>query len=409
MDAELRARFNDVWSESLARRAKRDVERRLHCQIPFRFAESPLFLSAQMVERFENAANEIMEIISSDEFIATQEKFVPAYVNGPDRGPLPQFAVIDFAIVEEPDGSLAPRVVELQGFPSLYGFQIMLADVWATSISRIDAMPNLWRIFFGGINRNRALALIDKALLNGHEPEEVVLLDLDVHFQKTYPDFAAIRHWFGIDHVAPRDLIRQGNQLFRDVGGQRVRVRRVFQRIVMDELEKKREVLGFGWNEEMDVEWAPHPAWYYLWSKSSMLEIDHPAVPKTTLLSELDPMPEDLTGYVLKPLYSFAGSGVNIDPTPEDLAAVPDDQLDQWVLQERIEYAPRLLMPDGTGVKCEVRMMFVRPDSDERMTLLHNLVRLSRGKMIGVDHNKDLAWTGASVAIWPFSDSGPNG
>ena len=106
MDAELRARFNDVWSESLHRRVKRDVERRLHCEIPFRFAETPLFFSEQMVERFERAANEVMDIISTPEFIATQEKFVPKFVNGPDRGPLPQFAVIDFAIVEEPDTTI---------------------------------------------------------------------------------------------------------------------------------------------------------------------------------------------------------------------------------------------------------------------------------------------------------------
>jgi len=381
MDAELRARFNSIWSEKLVKRAKRDVERRLHCQIPFRFAETPLFMSKQMVERFEAAAREIMQIISEPRFIASQERFVPAFVNGPDRGPLPQFAVLDFAIVEEEDGSLSPRLVELQGFPSLYGFQIMLADVWATSISRIESMPDLWRIFFGDINRNRALALIDKALLNGHEPEEVVLLDLDVHFQKTYPDFAAIRHWFGIDHVAPRDLIRQGDQLYRDVGGQRIRVRRIFQRIVMDELEKKRAELPFRWDEAMDVEWAPHPAWYYLWSKSSLLDIEHPAVPRTALLSSFDAIPEDLAGYVLKPLYSFAGSGVNVDPTRADVEAVPESERDTWVLQEKIDYAPRLMMPDGTGVKSEVRMMFVRPDDDEQMTLLHNLVRLSRGKM----------------------------
>jgi len=404
MDAELRARFNAIWSESLVRRAKRDVERRLHCQIPFRFAETPLFLSAQMVERFEAAAREIMAIISEPAFIESQEQYVPPTVSGPGRGSLPQFAVLDFAIVEETDGSLAPRLVELQGFPSLYGFQIMLADVWATTISRAEGMPNQWRIFFGGINRNRALALLDQALLNGHEPEDVVLLDLDVHFQKTYPDFAAIRHWFGIDHVAPRDLIRDGNKLYRDVGGQRVRVRRIFQRIVMDELEKKRAELPFRWDEEIDVEWAPHPAWYYLWSKSSLLSIDHPAVPRTTLLSSLDSIPDDLGGYVLKPLYSFAGAGVNVEPTRADVEAVPESERDAWVLQERLDYTPGLKMPDGTGVKAEVRMMFVRPDADEKMTLVHNLVRLSRGKMIGVDHNKDLPWTGSSVAIWPYAD-----
>ena len=229
-----------------------------------------------------------------------------------------------------------------------------------------------------------------------------MLLDLDVHFQKTYPDFAAIRHWFGIDHVAPRDLIRDGDKLYRDAGGQRIRVKRIFQRIVMDELEKKRADLPFRWDEAMDVEWAPHPAWYYLWSKSSLLDIDHRAVPRTVQLSQLEAFPDDLENYVLKPLYSFAGSGVNIDPTRADVEAVPEAERDGWVLQERVEYAPRLMMPDGNGVKAEIRMMFVRPDAHEEMTLLHNLVRLSRGKMIGVDHNKDLPWTGASVAIWPF-------
>jgi len=406
MDAELRARFNKIWSEKLSRRVQRDVERRTHCQIPFRVAETPLFLSEQLVDRLETAAREIMAIIAEPEFVARMERFVPPEVAGPGRGKLPQFAVVDFAIVEEADGTLAPRLVELQGFPSLYGFQIMLADVWATSIARADEMPDLWRIFFSGINRNRALALIDKALLNGHEPEEVVLLDLDVHFQKTYPDFAAIRHWFGIDHVAPRDLIRQGDQLFRDAGGRRIRVKRVFQRIVMDELQKKQAPLPFRWDEEMDVEWAPHPAWYYLWSKTSLIYIDHPAVPKTTLLSDLDAIPDDLTGWVLKPLHSFAGAGVNIEPTRADVDAIPEAERGEWMLQEWVEYAPALKMPesipDRSDVKAEVRMMFVRPDDDDEMTLLHNLVRLSRGKMIGVDFNKDMPFTGASVAIWPL-------
>jgi len=401
MDAELRARFNKHWSDKLARRAKRDLERRLNCKVPFPVAETPIFLSPDMVERFARAANEIMELISCQEFIAKMERFVPATAKGPGRGPLPQFAVVDFAVVQEPDGTLAPRLVELQGFPSLYGFQIMMADVWATNISRLESMPDIWRLFFGGVNRNRALALIDRALLNGHDPEDVVLLDLDVHFQKTYPDFAAIRHWFGIDHVGPEDLIRDGNRLFREVEGQRIPVKRIFQRIVFDELEKKKTHLPFGWDEFIDVEWAPHPAWYFLWSKTSMINIDHPCVPQTNLLSELEAIPEDLSGWVLKPLHSFAGSGVNIDPTHADVAAVPASERDEWMLQERVEYAPVISMPDGEGVKAELRMMFVRPEEDEKMTLLLNLGRMSRGKMIGVDHNKDLAWTGASVGIWP--------
>jgi len=401
MDADLRARFNALWNEKLARRVKRDAERRLNCTIPFPVAETPLFLSGDVLDRFAGAAREVMEQISQPGFIASMERFVPPTAKGPGRGPLPQFAVIDFAVAADADGTLVPRLIELQGFPSLYGFQIMLADVWATNLARQKGMPDQWRLFFGGFDRNRALAMLDRALLHGHDPEEVVLLDLDVHFQKTFPDFAAIRHWFGIDHVSPGDLIREGDRLFRDVDGERVQVKRVFQRIIFDELDRKKTKMPFGWHEFVDVEWAPHPAWYFLWSKTSLIRIDHPSVPRATLLSELERIPDDLDRYVLKPLHSFAGSGVNVEPTRADLDAVPEAQRDGWMLQEKVEYAPAIRMPDGGGVKAEVRMMFVRPEEDEKMTLLLNLVRLSRGKMIGVDFNKDMPWTGASVGIWP--------
>jgi len=398
VDSDLRARFNDAWDEALADRMRDDVGHRLKCEIPFRLAETPLFLTKDMVARFSTAADELMALISKPEFIATQERFVPDEAQGPGRGKLPQFAVVDFAIAEE-DGKLVPKLVELQGFPSLYGFQIMLAEVWATQLDRMESMPDGWRLFFGGHNRASAMKLLDRALLNGHAPEDVVLLDLDVREQKTYPDFAAIRHWFGIDSVSPADLIRDGNQLFRERGGKRIQVKRIYQRIVFDEWFKKRTVLPFSWNEDLDVEWAPHPAWFFLWSKPALLALDHPSVPKTQLLSEMDTIPDDLSEYVLKPLHSFAGAGVNVDPTRADVDAV--ENRDDWILQQKVHYAPALKMPDGTGVKAEMRLMFVRPDDSDHLELLLNLVRLSRGKMIGVDHNKDMAWTGASVGIWP--------
>jgi hypothetical protein len=132
-----------------------------------------------------------------------------------------------------------------------------------------------------------------------------------------------------------------------------------------------------------------------------MPSIDHPAVPRARRLSELDRVPDDLSKYVLKPLFSFAGSGVKVDVTPEDLAHVPEAERDNWLLQEKIVYEPALRMPDGDGVKGEVRMMFLRAPEEPAPTLVLPLVRLSRGKMIGVDHNRDLAWTGGSVGMWP--------
>jgi hypothetical protein len=181
--------------------------------------------------------------------------------------------------------------------------------------------------------------------------------------------------------------------------GRTVPIRRIYQRVIFEELEQKRLSFPFDLREPMEVEIAPRPEWFYLWSKSSLLHLDHPAVPKTRRRSDLPETPPDLGRYVLKPLYSFAGAGVKVDPTPEDVAAVPARDRAGWVLQEKVEYAPALRAPEGFGVRAEVRMLFVRPDRDGKMTLLFDLERLSRGKMIGVNFNRDLTWVGASVGL----------
>jgi len=400
MEKRLREAFNAVWTPEMYRRFREDLDRRCGGKIPFPVAETPMFFGVETLDRFARAAEEILDLLRDPGFLARMEPAVPeAYARG-DRGPLPQFAAIDFAVVEEPDGSLAPRVVELQGFPSLYGFQIMIADCWATHMAGRPGLPEQWRLFFHDRNRHQALALLRRAMCGEHAPEEVVLLDLWPDRQKTWPDFSVTRQWFGVEPVCPTTVIREGRRLFREREGKKVPIERIYQRVVPDELERSGTAIPFGLGDDLDVEWAPHPAWYFLWSKYSLPFLDHPAVPRTTRLCDLREVPDDLCRYVLKPLFSFAGKGVKVDVTPEDVAQVPADQRDGWVLQEKVAYAPRLVAPEGFGVKAEVRCMFVRPDDEARPILLMNLLRLSRGKMIGVDFNKDMPWTGSSVMLW---------
>lgn len=400
MDADLRARFNAGWSPELARTVREDLERRLGCGIPFPVAETPMFLSAELRDRFAQAGDEIMALLCDPDWIAEQEQFVPNAYRSDYRGELPQVAQIDFAVTRGPDGEIQPRCVELQGFPSLYAFQVQLADVWATHLAMMPGMPDAWRLFFHGRDRYQALALLRETLVGDHDPEEVVLLDIDPVSQKTFPDFEVTRRWWGIDPVCLTELKRDGSKLLRHKAGRTIPVKRVYQRIVMDEMEQRHTPAPFAFHEQLDVEWVPHPAWFFLWSKRSLLALDHWSVPATTLLSDLTDVPDDLSGYVLKPLYSFAGAGVNVDPTPRDVAAVPEAKRSEWVLQEKVDYCDALRTPDGDPVKAELRLMFVRPDGHDKLELLLNLGRLSRGKMMGVDFNKDLAWTGASVAIW---------
>ncbi len=400
MEGEVRDLFNEAWTPELYRRVREDLDRRLDCKVPFPVAESPLFLSEGTLRRFGDAAEEILAQLSDPAYLKKAESSIPEPLRDGPRGPLPQCAQIDFAIVRGPDGSLQPRLVELQGFPSLYAFQIALADVWATVLPTLPGLARTWKLFFSGLDRYRALALLREAIVGDHDPEEVILLDIDPDSQKTYPDFAATQRWFGVDPVCVTKVIRDGDRLWRWKKGRRLPIRRVYQRVVFDELERKKIRLPYEIGAPMEVEWAPHPAWYYAWSKNSLPDIDHPAAPRTLRLSAIDGPPEDLSSYVLKPLYSFAGGGVNVDPTPKDIAAIPREQREGWVLQQKITYHPGLRTVDGNLVMGEVRMMFVRPDNAQKMTLLLNLVRLSRGKMMGVDFNKNLDWTGSSVAIW---------
>ncbi|HUP45384.1 MAG TPA: hypothetical protein VM779_07710, partial [Thermoanaerobaculia bacterium] len=242
------------------------------------------------------------------------------------------------------------------------------------------------------------LDLARRTIAAGHDPAEVVLLDIDPPRQKTATDFAATKLLFDVDAVDPRSLIRRGEQLFREDG---TRVKRIYNRVVFDELIQKNIELPFDYRKPLDVEWAPHPNWYWVWSKYSLPFLDHPAVPRATFLSDLDEVPADLSRYVLKPLFSFAGGGVNVDPTSEDIAAVPQADRGAWCLQEKIEYAPALEAADGGGVKVEIRMMFLRPDDEPRPILAQNLIRLSRGRMLGVDFNRDFTWVGSSVGLRP--------
>lgn len=399
MDPALREAFNRLWSPRLHARVHADLVRRIGHPVPFRVAETPLFLPRESWDLFVRSANEIMEQLSAPSHVRAQAGEVPERYRCPGDEALPQFAAIDFAVVDDGAGRLVPKCVELQGFPSLFGFQMLLADIWGTALAGLPGMPDRWNPHFSGLERHRAMALLRETIAGDHDPEEVILLDIDPLHQKTNVDFFVIQRWFGVDPVCVTEVERDGLRLFRRKGGRRVPVRRIFQRVVFDELERKNLPFPFDLREPMEVEIAPRPEWFYLWSKSSLLRLNHPAVPRTTRLSELGETPRDLSRFVLKPLYSFAGAGVIVDPTPEDVAAIPRADRAGFVLQEKVEYAPALRAPAGFGVRAEVRMLFVRPDRDAKMTLLFDLVRLSRGKMIGVNFNRDLDWVGASVAL----------
>ncbi len=404
MHQELRRLYNAAYTPALYQRYVSRLESTLGLSIPFRIAETPFFIPRPLRQRLATSAREIVAQISRPSLIEEMKRAIPAHLDAPGIDATASCIQVDFAICRNADGELDGKVVELQGFPSLYALMVFQTEALREELRGIPGLDREYSLYYGGHDRASFVAKLKHALVLDHAPEEVVLLDIDPPNQKTYCDMIATQRLCGVDPIGPEQLEREGNKLFRRKDGRRIQVKRIYNRVVFDELAKVDVKLPFQWNEALDLTWCPHPNWYWIWSKYTLPHVHHPAVPRARYLSELEKIPDDLSNYVLKPLFSFAGTGVKVDVTAEDIAAVPESERGGWILQEKITYVPALHMPDGNGVKAEVRMMFLRGPDDVEPQLVLNLVRLSRGKMIGVDHNRDLDWVGGSIGIWPADE-----
>ena len=399
MDPRFRALFNEQFTPQLYAGYQRDLSNLLGCTFEFRLAETPVFLPDDFKAKLIDGAKAIIAQLSEPSRLERMKRAIPPQWNAPGMDALPSFAQVDFAVVRE-NGQFVPKLIELQGFPSLTALQVSKRDVWKDTLAGLRGLDLDWSCWFSGFGRDAFLKLARRTIVGDHDPREVVLMDIDPPRQKTSPDFAATKQLFDVDSVDPRQLTKRGRQLFRDG----TRIRRIYNRIVFDELAQMAIALPFDYRDELDVEWAPHPNWYWTWSKYSLPFLDHPSVPKATFVSDVTKVPERFgERYVLKPLFSFAGGGVNVDPTADDLALIPKDERDKWCIQEKIEYAPAIQAADGGGVKAEIRMMFLRPDDEKQPILAQNLARLSRGKLLGVNFNRDFTWVGSSVALSPTS------
>ena len=288
---------------------------------------------------------------------------------------------------------MTPRLIELQAFPSLFGFQFLLLGCMRKAY---PAIPRNWTSSFGGIKDEQYIDILRRAIVADSKPENVILLEIEPEKQKTRIDFSATEALLGIHSVCVTEIIKRGRQLFYNRDGTETRVERIYNRVIFDELERRPDVkLPFRFQDELDVTWVAHPNWYYRISKHSLPFIKTKYASPAYFAREF-PGGENIQDYVLKPLYSFAGLGVDIEPSLEKLEALKNPH--QWILQRKVEYAAFVPTVDGPKSKAELRMMFVWSEHGEPL-LLNNLVRMSQGKMMGVDFNKDKTWVGSSIAL----------
>jgi hypothetical protein len=365
------------------------------CGVPigFRVSETPCFLPHGLVQRMASDGKDLIhQLVDDPNYHAHSSASIPPEFNVPRESSHPMFIQVDFGLVRDSSGDLQPKLVELQAFPSLYAYQPVLAR------SFIDAygLDERLRYLLSGMDSVSYLTLLRKAIVGDQDPENVILMEIDPQRQKTFPDFLVTEKLLGIKTVCITKLKKEGNRLYWEDAGYRVPVKRIYNRAIVDELERKGVKPAFDFRDNLDVEWAGHPNWYFRISKYSIPYLHHASVPKTWFLDKLERVPDDLENYALKPLYSFAGLGVIIAPKKEDIAGVPAERRSQFILQERLHFEPVIETPFG-GTKVEIRVMYIWVD--ELMPVL-TILRMGRGLMMGVDHNRNMEWVGSSAGLY---------
>jgi len=393
MEPALRSQFNADFTPDKYAALLRCVNETEKWPADFRVSETPIFLSNEFTDEATRGANAIVDLTLTPEFVRNAQSAIPKGLEVPNESAHPNFLVVDFGICAEGD-RLVPRLIELQAFPSLFGFQFLILHCMRKAY---PAIPRNWTSSFGGIKDQEYIDILRRTIIADANPENVILLEIEPEKQKTRIDFAATETLLGIRSVCLTNLKKRGRQLFYDRDGREVRVERIYNRVIFDELIRRPDLnLAFQFQDDLDVTWVGHPNWYFRTSKHSLpfLKTEHTA---PAFFADEFPAAEKIDNYVLKPLYSFAGLGVDMEPSREKLAALKNPR--EWILQKKVRYAEFVPTPDGPKSKAEIRMMFVWPAGENKPTLVNNLVRMSQGKMMGVDFNKDKTWVGSSIAL----------
>lgn len=395
MISKLREQFNQNFTQKKYEEFLKDLDSKHPGDIMFRIAETPIFVPKDFTEKMLKASETIVDFIVDPGFKKLTDRAIPEGENVPGENDHTHFIAFDFGICENKDGGLEPQLIEMQGFPSLFAFQVYYPQV----IKRHFEIPGNFDHYLNGYNDDSYVQFLKEIIVGEHHAENVVLLEIKPHEQKTRIDFYCTHDYLHIPIVCLTELEQEGNKLFYRRDGQKIEIKRIYNRIIFDELSQTKMGLGnvVDITQPFDVEWVPHPNWFYRISKFTLPFINHPYVPETFFLNEVKQLPGDLENFVLKPLFSFAGQGVIIDVTKDDIDLVTDPQ--NWILQRKVKYADVIKTPN-VPAKAEIRIFYFWKDGMQRPVAVTNLARLSKGKMIGVRYNMDKDWVGGSVGYF---------
>jgi hypothetical protein len=394
MNSKYRQLFNDNFTVEKYNAFIDDINADFDYQVTFRIGETSFFITNELKAQLLDGCQQVIDFIKRDDFKSLTDRALELNRKVPNEDQHTTFLAIDFGICEE-NGEIVPKLIEVQGFPSLFNFQYHLSQKFVSHYPFLSELTP----FLNGLNPTSYLKLIEEVICNDFPKEHVILLEIEPEKQNTKIDFYYCHSDIGIPIVCVTELYQKGKQLFyKNEKGVEILVKRIYNRVIFDELDLRTDLqLNFDFSSDIDVEWAGHPNWFFRISKFILPYLKGKYFIETTLLSDLKEIPNDLENYVLKPLFSFSGSGVIFHVKREDIDAVTEKDL--YILQKKVHYKPIIQSPDGL-VKAEVRLLAVWKKDAPSPTLVTNLVRLSRGEMIGVKFNKDKDWVGGTVGMF---------
>jgi hypothetical protein len=396
MISSIRSLYNQSFSEEKYKKMLEQIEQEYNHKIPFRVAETPVFIDALFYSKLKQAGSDIIQFIQLPDFKKITNHAIPQVCRVPNEDEQSLFVALDFAVCKDESGSFIPQLIEMQGFPSLFAYQNHLAQYFRKYFDIPDSVNHI----LNGINSEAYNHFLKQIIVGHHEPEHVILLEIEPHKQPTAIDFLITEKICGIKAVCISELILEGKKLYYMLNGKKIEVKRIYNRVIFDELLKRTDLVReFNLTEGVDVEWAGHPNWFFRISKYTMPFIKSDYIPACYFLNELASVPNDLENYVLKPLYSFSGTGVIFHVKDSDIDSIPTDARHNYMLQRKVQYEPCIQAPDGL-IKCEIRLLYVFNKEENKYELITNLARLSRGEMIGTKYNKDKTWVGGTVGFF---------
>jgi hypothetical protein len=395
MIPEVRKAYNERFSGEQYQAYIKNLSNVFPGHLDFRIAETPVFVPRNFLNKMLSACDHIIDVISAPEYREQSEKAIPAHLRVPNEDQHPHCIAFDFGVCENEQGELEPQLIEMQGFPSLFAWQVIQPEVHHDHFW----WPDHYSVYLNGLDRSTYIDLLKKLIIGDQDPSNVVLLEIFPHQQKTRVDFYATEKFLGIKTVCLTDVIQEGRKLYYLNGEQKVPIHRIYNRVIFDDLyQQPKEVQEKGkiFQQDLDVTWVPHPNWFYRLSKFTLPFINHPSVPETHFLNQVS-LPQDLEHYVVKPLFSFAGQGVIIDVTKEAVDQIKDPE--NWIIQKKVAYANTIQTPTEPA-KAEIRLFYFWLPGTDRPVPANNLARLSKGKMIGVRYNKDKDWVGGTFCLF---------